>query len=34
MDTNLIITFVVDILNKIFELLNVEYRLSFGEKAE
>ena len=33
MDTNAIIAFVVDIINKILDLLNIDYELSFGEKA-
>ena len=33
MDTNAIIAFVVDIINKILDLLKIDYELSFGEKA-
>ena len=33
MDTNAIIAFVVDIINKILDLLNIEYDFTFGEKA-
>ena len=33
MDTNALITFIVDIINKILDLLKIDYEFSFGEKA-
>lgn len=32
METNAIIAFVIDIINKILELLNIDYRVTVGEE--